>query len=126
MSWKSYLIQVKEVPPGTGVSYGHDYVTKSTQIVGTVSAGYADGYRRHSNNEVLVGGKRVPVVGRVCMDYIMVNLDSVSNASVGDEVVMLGRQGSERITAEELAITWNTINYEVLCGISARVIRKYV
>ena len=126
LSWKSYLIQVKEVPAGTGVSYGHDYVTKDTQIVGTVSAGYADGYRRHSNNEVLVGGKRVPVVGRVCMDYFMVNLDSVSNASVGDEVVMLGRQGSERITAEELAITWNTINYEVLCGISARVIRKYV
>ena len=75
---------------------------------------------------MLVGGKRVPVVGRVCMDYFMVNLDSVSDASVGDEVVMLGRQGSERITAEELAITWNTINYEVLCGISARVIRKYV
>ena len=126
LSWKSQLIQIKTVPKGTGISYGHDYVTTKDEIIGTVSTGYADGYRRNDNNLVLVGGKRVPVVGRVCMDQFMVNLDAVPESSVEDEVVMIGTQGTECITAEELADRWNTINYEVVSTIGHRVARKYI
>ena len=76
--------------------------------------------------DVLVGGKRVPVVGRVCMDYIMVNLDEVSHVKEGDEVVLIGNQNGYGITAEELAERWGTINYEVVCGFTARVPRIYI
>jgi alanine racemase len=73
----------------------------------------------------LIHGRRVPVVGRVCMDQVMVRLDDVPEAEIGDEVVLIGEQGSERITAEELGSHWNTFNYEVVCGLSARVPRHY-
>jgi len=125
MQWKSRLTQVKIVPPGQGVSYGHRYVTRGHERLGTVSVGYADGFRRVDGNFVLVGGRRVPVVGRVCMDQCLVQLDSVPQARVGDEVVLLGSQGSERITAEEIGERWGTINYEVTCGITERVARTY-
>ena len=125
LSWKSVLSQVKELPAKFGLSYGHEYQTKGKELIGTIPVGYADGYRRTKNNIVLVNGHRAPVVGRVCMDQILVKLDKKVEAQSGQEVVLLGVQGNERISAEEIAKSWNTINYEVVCGISSRVPRFY-
>ncbi len=126
LSWKSVLVQVKTLPPGCGVSYGHEYITSKNERIGTVSVGYGDGFRRMPGNWVLVHGKRVAVRGRVCMDQIMVSLDEVPEAKVGDEVVIIGRQGGEHISAEEVAARWQTISYEVICGIAERVPRIYM
>jgi alanine racemase len=87
--------------------------------------GYGDGYRRVAGNEVLIGGKRLPVVGKVCMDQLMVHLGDLPNATIGDEVVLLGTQGEAEINASELAKKWGTINYEMTCALSARVPRFY-
>jgi alanine racemase len=125
LTWKSVLSQVKILPRGRGISYGHDYVTTRDERIGTVPVGYADGFRRVTGNQVLVGGHKVPVVGRVTMDQIMVQLDAVPNAKMGDEVVLLGAQGESSITAEEIGSRWGTINYEVTSGISRRVPRIY-
>ena len=125
LSWKSYLGQVKMLEPGRGLSYGHIYTTTRHERIGTVPVGYADGYRRTEGNQVLVGGKVVPVVGRVCMDYILVQLDEVPDAKVGDEVILIGQQGDAVITAEDVAETWGTINYEVVCVIGERVTQFY-
>jgi alanine racemase len=125
LSWKSVLSQVKRLPAGRGVSYGHIYRTQSEERIGTVPVGYADGFRRTAGNQVLVGGRRVLVVGRVCMDQVMVQLDAVPGAREGDEVVLIGEQGEERLTAEDLAVAWRTINYEVVSGIGSRVPRLY-
>ena len=126
LSWKAVLTQVKVVPPGRGVSYSHRYTTTRDERIGTVAVGYGDGYRRTDGNQVLVGGRRVPVVGRVCMDQALVQLDAVPEARAGDEVVLIGAQGGERLRAEDLAAAWGTIAYEVVCGITARVPRRYV
>lgn len=123
LTWKSVLSQVKWVPPGQGLSYGHTYTTHRDERIGTVPVGYADGWRRTGGNEVLVGGRRVPVVGRVCMDQCLVNLDGVPHAAAGDEVVLIGAQGGERISADDVAGRWGTIGYEVVCGIGSRVSR---
>jgi len=123
--WTSVLAQVKQVPARQGISYGHTYVTDHRQWIGTVPVGYADGWRRTGENEVLVRGRRVPVVGRVCMDQCMVDLDAVPDAEVGDEVVLIGRQGAERISADDVADRWGTIGYEAVCGIGRRVPRRY-
>lgn len=126
LQWKSVLSQVKVLPPGRGVSYGHTYTTRHHERIGTVPVGYADGFRRTAGNQTLVGGVRVPVVGRVCMDQVMVQLDEAPQAAVGDEVVLIGRQGNAVLPAEELADIWKTINYEVTCGLTARVPRIYI
>jgi alanine racemase len=126
LTWMSRLSQVKLLPPGRGVSYGHQYVTRGHERIGTVPVGYADGFRRVDGNEVLVGGVRVPVVGRVCMDQCLVQLDAVPEASEGDQVVIIGAQADQEITAEEIAGRWGTINYEVVCGIGPRVPRYYI
>lgn len=125
LTWKSVLSQVKILPPGRGISYGHEYITSREERIGTVPVGYADGFRRVSGNQVLVAGCKVPVVGRVTMDQIMVQLDSVPDASAGDEVVLLGTQSDNIITAEEIADQWGTINYEVTSGVAHRVPRVY-
>jgi alanine racemase len=125
LSWKSCLAQVKVLPPGRGISYGHIYTTTAEERIGTIPVGYADGFRRVEGNEVLVGGKRVPVVGRVTMDQIMVQLDALPGAQTGDEVVIIGSQEAERISAEDVADRWGTINYEVTSGILKRVTRVY-
>ncbi len=125
LAWKATLSQVKTLPAGRGVSYGHIYTTQGNERIGTVPVGYADGYRRVPGNWTLVGGRRVPVIGQVCMDQIMLQLDAVPEARAGDEVVLIGAQGEERITAEEIAGRWGTINYEVTCGLAARVNRLY-
>jgi alanine racemase len=125
LTWKTQLSQVKMLPPGRGLSYGHIYTTSRNELIGTLPVGYADGFRRTTGNQALVGGKRVPVVGRVCMDQCLVQLDAVPDAGPGDEVVLIGSQGEESIRAEEVADRWGTINYEVTCGIGARVPRLY-
>lgn len=125
LSWHARLSHIHVYPPGSGVSYGHVYTTQEEERIGVVPVGYGDGYRREDGNQVLIHGRRVPVVGRVCMDQVMVRLNDVLEAEIGDEVVLIGEQGSERITAEELASHWNTFNYEVVCGLSARVPRHY-
>ena len=125
LTWKSQLSQIKVLPPGRGISYGYIYTTSSEERIGTVPVGYADGFRRVEGNEVLIGGKRVPVVGRVTMDQIMVQLDTLPNAQQGDEVVIIGSQEGERISAEDVADRWGTINYEVTSGILKRVPRLY-
>ena len=125
LSWKSVLSQVKTLPPGRGISYGHIYTTRGEERIGTIPVGYADGYHRVTGSEVLVRGKRVPVIGRVCMDQIMVNLDGVPEAGEGDEVVLVGKQGGASYTADDLARVWDTVNYEVVCAIADRVPRYY-
>jgi alanine racemase len=125
LAWKSVLSQVKVLPAGRGISYGHIYTTSGEERIGTIPVGYADGYHRVTGTEVLVRGKRVPVIGRVCMDQIMVNLDEVPGARAGDEVVLIGRQGESSYTADDLARAWHSINYEVVCAISTRVPRFY-
>ena len=126
LTWNARLTHIQKCRPNTGVSYGHVYRTRGEETIGVVSVGYADGYRRMDGNQVLIHGRRVPVVGRVCMDQIMVRVDDVPHAKVGDEVVLIGSQDAEHISAEEVAARWGTINYEVTSGITSRVPRVYL
>ena len=126
LAWKARLTSIKTLPSGHGVGYNARYVTTRQESIGTVSVGYADGFRRQLGNFVLVRGQRVPVVGGVCMDQCMLQLDQAPEACMGDEVVLIGRQGDSFITAEEVATAWNTVNYEVVCGLAARVPRFYL
>jgi alanine racemase len=129
MSLRSGIVQIRTVSPGTGVSYGHQFVAERRSRIATVQIGYADGYNRLLSGvgDVLVGGERVPVVGRVCMDWILLDVTDVDNVQVGDEVTLLGSDSvGNTIRAEEWAEKIGTINYEVFCGISGRVPRKYV
>ena len=126
ISWKTRLISIKELPPGHGVSYGHMYHTKRKERIGVIAVGYGDGLRRQSGNIVLIHGKRVPIIGTVCMDQCMVNLDEIPDAVVGDEVSIIGKQIDTEISATDIANDWGTINYEVLCGLAARMPRYYL
>lgn len=127
MKLVSKVMLIKSVPQGTKVSYGCTFETKRRSRLGIVPVGYADGYPRSFSNKafVLVRGVRVPVVGRVTMDMIIVDLTDLGEAAVGDEVVLLGSQRDDAITVQELADWADTITYEVLTGISARVPRVY-
>jgi alanine racemase len=125
LTWKARVISIKIIPAGEGVGYNHRYFTQKDERIGVIGAGYGDGLRRRQGNFVLVGGKRLNVVGGMCMDQCMVNLDEVPDVKVGDEAVIIGSQGSETITPEEIGKAWNTTNYEVICGIHARVPRFY-
>jgi len=126
VEWKTHLISSKILPPGHGVSYGYSYHTKKAERIGVIAIGYADGFRRRTGNYALVCGKRVPVVGNVCMDQCMVNLDTVPEAKIGEEVVLIGKQNGEAIKVEELAQDWGTITYEVICGLADRVPRFFI
>jgi len=128
MSVKAVVTHVKRVPPGTGISYGITHVTTKDSVVATIPAGYADGYNRLLSNrgEVLLHGRRAPVTGRVCMDQFMVDVSHIPGVEKGDIVVLMGRQGEEEVTADEIATKINTISYEVLCAISTRVPRVYI
>lgn len=126
MSWKALLVSVKELPAGHGVGYNYRYYTSGSERIGVIPAGYADGFRRRLGNVVLVAGKCVNVVGGVCMDQCMVRLDEVPSARIGDEVVLMGEQGGLTIRAEDIGLAWGTNNYEVVCGIAARVPRVYL
>jgi len=125
LAWKTTIAQVKTLPPGSYVSYGNTYRTEQEETIAVIPVGYADGFRRAPAywQAVLVRGQRAPIVGRVCMDQTMINVSHIPNVRVGDEVVLIGRQGSDEITAEEVAGWLGTINYEVVSEILARVPR---
>ena len=127
LSLRSRLVFIKTVPAGTMISYGGTYITKKEMRIGTVPVGYADGYSRALSNKgsVLICGKRAPIVGRVCMDQFMVDLSGIPEAKRFDEVTLIGEDGSEAVTADELAGLIGTINYELVCDISKRVPRVY-
>jgi alanine racemase len=124
----SYLAAVKPIAPGQSAGYGRRFVADAPTWLGTVPIGYADGVRRALTNncDVLVGGRRVPVVGTVSMDNITVDLGPGDPPAVGTEVVLLGARGGERVLAEEWARRLGTINYEITCAISGRVPREHV
>ncbi len=127
LSWKAGITSVKMIPGGMGISYGHHYTTHGVaQRVGVIPVGYADGYRRVLGNTVLVRGKAVPVIGSVCMDQCMIDLNDIPNAKIGDEAVLIGQQGGAEISVDQVAKLWGTINYDVTCGIAKRVSRYYL
>jgi alanine racemase len=128
LAWKTRVVFLKKVQPGTAVSYGGTFRTQRTSWLATLPVGYADGYRRSLSNkgQVLIRGKRCPVAGRVTMDQIVVDVTDLPKAEVGDEAVLIGTQDGEKITAEEMAGWADTISYEIVCGISARVPRVAV
>ncbi len=120
----SHIIHIKEVPEGSGVSYGHTYITKRKTRIATVCIGYADGYSRSLSNKgrVIINGQFAPVIGRVCMDQLMVDVTELDGIKVGDEVTLLGSEGCKTITPEEIAKLTDTINYEVVCQFQKRVV----
>ncbi|MDK2981282.1 MAG: alanine racemase [Chloroflexota bacterium] len=126
LAWKTRLISSKMLPPNHGVSYGFKYFTKKEERIGVIAVGYADGLRRRPGNQVLIRGKKIDIVGNVCMDQCMVQLDDLPEAEIGDEVVIIGRQDGAEITATDLADDWGTINYEVICGLASRMPRYYL
>lgn len=128
MTVKTRILCIRNVPSGTPISYGRTFVTKRASKIGVIPVGYADGYSRlFSNNaEVLVKGKRVPVVGRVCMDLTMTDLTDIADVTERDEAVILGTQGDESINAYELAEKAHTIPYEILTSLGSRSRKTYV
>jgi alanine racemase len=127
LSLKARIIHVKSVPPDTPVSYGCTWRASQEAVIATVPIGYGDGYSRSLSNRgmMLVGGRRVPIVGRVCMDLTMVDVTEVPGVKIGDEVVVVGRQGAAEISAEDVAAWSATINYEVVTALTERVPRIY-
>ncbi len=127
MSFVTRVAQVREVPAGYGISYGHTYTTTRPSRIAVLPVGYEDGFLRDLSNrgEVLVRGQRAAVRGRVCMNLCMVDVTGIEGVEVGDEVVLLGRQGNDEITADEVAGWMGTISYEVLCLFGKNNSRTY-
>lgn len=127
LEWKSHVINISEVGSGCGISYGKTYVTQGKTRIATVSVGYADGYMRalSSKAKVLVHGQYAPIIGRICMDQMMVDITHIDNVKIEDEVTLIGRDGENRITVEQLAEMAGSFNYEFVCGIGKRVKRVY-
>jgi alanine racemase len=126
LSLYTKVMALHELSPGEGVSYGLKWRAQRPSRVATLPIGYADGYPRHVRGaEVIVRGRRVPLAGAVCMDMMMVDVTDVPGAEVGDRVTLVGREGAETITPDDLGRWAGTVNYEILCGISKRVPRVY-
>jgi alanine racemase len=127
MSVKARVIFVKEMAKGLGISYGHTFITRKKMKIATLAIGYNDGFMRAFSNkaDVLIGGKRCRVLGRVTMDQVVVDVTHLSKVQVGTEAVVIGKQKSEQISADELAAHANTINYEVVCSLGNRLPRFY-
>ncbi len=127
LEWKSHIINISEVHEGTGVSYGKTYITSKNTKIATVSVGYADGYMRalSSKAKVLVHGQYAPIIGRICMDQMMVDITHINDVKIEDEVTLIGRDGGNTITVEQLAEIAGSFNYEFVCGIGKRVKRIY-
>jgi alanine racemase len=126
MTWKTRITLVRDVPAGHGISYGRTFISPAPMRVATLAVGYADGYQRHLSNrgaDVLIHGRRCAVLGRVTMDQIMVDVTTLPGIEVGEEVVLLGRQGEEEIFAAELAQKSGTIPWEIFTGVGRRVER---
>ncbi len=128
MTWKTRILHIKKLPEDRQVGYGGKYQAHEGDVIGTLAIGYADGYTRAQSGraEVLYRGQRVPVVGNICMDQCMIDLSAFPDAEVGDEVILIGRDGEEFISADELAERYGTIGYEVVCAVNRRVPRYYI
>lgn len=128
LSWKSVASMVKDVKPGDTIGYGRSYMVEKPMRVATIPTGYADGYSRLLSNKgwVLIEGHKAPIVGRVCMDQMMVDVSEIDGVDIGTEVVLLGQSGDEVITADDLAHLYGTIGYEIVCGINKRVRREFI
>ena len=127
LSWKSVVSMVKTVNPNETIGYGRSFSTNHPIVVATIPTGYADGYPRLLSNKgwVLINGCRAPIVGKICMDQMMVDVTSISNVKYETEVILIGDSGDERITADEIGNLIGTIGYEIVCGINKRVDRVY-
>lgn len=125
LTWKGRLSSIKMIPSGEGIGYNYRYHTTRKERIGVVTTGYADGLRRRLGNIALIGGKRVQQVGGMCMDQSLWQLDEIPDARIGDEVVFVGQQGDQQISAEEVGQLWGSNNYDVVCGLAARVPRFY-
>lgn len=123
ITWKVRLAVSKVLPAGTGISYGHHYVTSGEEIIGTLPLGYGDGFRRLPGNHVLIDGQRVPIVGTLCMDQCMIRLPKTY--PFGTEVVVIGTQGNESITLEDLAKLYNTPEVDIASSLNQRIPRIY-
>ncbi len=128
MSVRSYISHIKTVLPGDSISYGRTFVAKSPMTIATIPVGYADGYMRSLSNKgrIIVNGSYAPIVGRICMDQFMADLSHIPDAKVGDEAVLMGKQGALSVDADEIASLAGTISYEILCDVSKRVPRVYI
>ena len=128
MALKSKIIHLKNVPAGFNISYGITYQTQRPTVIATVPVGYADGFNRllSSDGHMLVHGHKVPIIGRVCMDLTMLDVGTLSDVNLEEEVVIFGQQNNASITADEIATRLNTINYEIVSTITARVPRIYI
>src|SRR5256885_3627665 len=129
MTWKTRIALVRDMPKGSSISYGRTFIAPRKMRIATLSAGYADGYPWHLSNRdaaVLVRGKRCALLGRVTMDLIVVDISDLEDVDPGEEVVLMGLQGSEEISCAELAERANTITWEITTRIGARVRRVYV
>ena len=127
MRWVTEVIHIKEIGPGDTVSYGRTFTAETSMRVATLPVGYGDGYHRMLSNrgKVLIGGAEAPILGRVCMDQTMVDVTNIPDALPGSEAVLLGRQGNNEITADQMGRWAGTISYEVLLAPTARVTRRY-
>lgn len=128
LEWKAQIVQIKDMPVNTGISYGRTFITAKDMRVALLPLGYADGFNRLLSNrgEVLIHGEKAPILGRICMDQTMVDVTDIPQARVGDEVVLIGSQGKNFIGADDMADLLDTINYEVVCALSKRVPRHYL
>jgi len=129
MQWVTDISFVKEIQPGDTLSYGRTFAATEPMRVATLPVGYGDGYHRAISGHggyVLIRGQRAPILGRICMDQMMVDITHIPNAELGDAAVLLGRQGDEEITADLLASWAGTISYEILLSPTNRVIRREV
>jgi alanine racemase len=128
LEWKTRVAYIKKIPIGSSVSYGRDFVAQVPTTVATLPIGYADGYNRllSCKGWVLIHGQRAPIIGRVCMDQTMVDVSHIPDVRTGDTVTLIGKQGAQSITADDLARLCGTISYEILTAIAARVPRVYI
>lgn len=128
MELKACVSQVKTVEPGVSVSYGRRFVTQRETVVATVTIGYADGYPRLLSDKasVLIRGRRAAILGRICMDQLMIDVTDIPGVCVGDVVTLFGSDGDETISVDELAASYGSIGYEIVCGIGSRVPRVFI
>ena len=127
VTFKTSIVQLKWIKKNTPVSYNRTFYTNKDTLIATLPVGYADGYSRHLSNkaEVIIRGQRAKLIGRVCMDMIMIDATDINDVTLGDEVILIGNQGDQTISATEIAELCGTINYEITCNISKRVPRIY-
>lgn len=128
LQWKSQVSFVKRIHPGTSVGYGGTFTASRETVVATIPVGYADGVKRDLSGKghVLIRGQYAPIIGKICMDQFMVDVTGIEDVSEGDTVTLIGTDGDQKISVEEVAALSHSFNYEYVCGISERVPRKYI